>query len=90
MDIVIRYNSIRGFEDAALDLARRLFARFDESIDSLALVPVANEDLALELNGQLIHSLRQSGRAPLVADVLAALGSAAAKPHHQSTPRPEG
>jgi len=74
MDIVIHYSVERGFEDQALALARRLFARFDTAIDSLALVPVADEDLDLELNGQLVRSLSKSGRSPLVADVLAALG----------------
>ena len=31
------------YEDAALALARRLFARFDERIDSLTLVPIPEE-----------------------------------------------
>jgi hypothetical protein len=74
LDIVIVYNVERGYEDAALALARRLFARFDEAIDSLALVPAEEEDLALYLNGQLVCSQSQSGQAPKVADVLAALG----------------
>ncbi|HVC32320.1 MAG TPA: hypothetical protein VNL16_02295, partial [Chloroflexota bacterium] len=57
----------------ALALARRLFAYFDTAIDSLALAPVADEDLDLQLNGQLVRSMSQTGRLPLVADVLAAL-----------------
>ena len=74
LDIVIAYSVECGYEDAALALARRLFARFDEAIDSLALVPAESEDLALYLNGQLVRSQSQSGEAPKVADVLAALG----------------
>ncbi len=70
MDIVIHYNVERGFEDLALALARRLFAHFDTAIDSLALIPVSDEDLDLHLNGRLVCSLSQSGRAPRVADVL--------------------
>ena len=72
MDIVIRYSAARGFEDAALALARRLFADYDEAIDSLALIPVEDEDLALHLGGRLLHSASESGRLPKVADVRAA------------------
>ena len=70
LDLVIEYGA--DDEDTALALARRLFAAFDEAIDSLALIPVAGDDLALYLNGRLLHS-RGAGRAPLVADVRAAL-----------------
>ena len=61
------------YEDAALALARRLFARFDERIDSLTLVPIVADDFALYLNGALVRSQRASGEAPRVADVLALL-----------------
>ena len=74
LDLAIEYNVEHGYEEAALALARRLFARFDEAIDSLALVPVEGEELALYLNGQLVRSQSRSGQAPKVADVLAALG----------------
>jgi hypothetical protein len=73
IDIVIHFNSERGFEEPALGLARRLFAQLDEAIDSLTLVPVADEELDIHLNGRLVHSQSQSGRAPRVADVLAVL-----------------
>lgn len=73
IDLAIRYNPARGNEDEALALARRLFAQFDEAIDSLALTPGDDEDFALYLNGQLLSSQPQAGRAPLVADVRAAL-----------------
>jgi predicted Rdx family selenoprotein len=76
IDIVIRYNEALGDEDAALALARRLFARLDEAIDSLALTPVAEEDFTVHLNGELVHSQRQSGRPPLAADVMARLREA--------------
>jgi predicted Rdx family selenoprotein len=66
---VIHYGRAAGFEDDALALARRLFAYFDEAIDSLALVPVVEDEFDLFLNGCLIHSLRQSGRAPRLADL---------------------
>ena len=72
MEIVIHYNVERGFEEPALALARRLFAEFDEAIASLALIPATDDDLAVYLNGHLVHSQRQTGRAPRVADVLAA------------------
>lgn len=73
MQITITYSAAAGFEDAALALARRVFAHYDEAIESLVLVPVSNEDLALHLDGLLVHSASQSGRLPLVADLRTAL-----------------
>jgi predicted Rdx family selenoprotein len=69
MDIVIHFDL--ASEDDALALARRLFAHFDEAIDSLTLVPTASDEFDLLLDGHLIHSRRASGRAPRLADVLA-------------------
>jgi hypothetical protein len=66
---VIHYGLGAGFEDEALALARRLFASFDEAIDSLTLIPVGDNELDLFLNGRLIHSYRQSGRTPRLADL---------------------
>jgi predicted Rdx family selenoprotein len=66
---VIHYGLAAGFEDEALALARRLFAYFDEAIDSLALIPVGEDEFDLFLNGCLIHSYRKSGRAPRLADL---------------------
>jgi predicted Rdx family selenoprotein len=71
MDFVIRYGPAAGVEDEALALARRLFAHFDEAIDSLTLVPVDSDEFSLHLDGRLIHSRVQSGRAPRLADVIA-------------------
>lgn len=73
IDLVIRYNPAHGFEDAALALARRLFAQYDEEIDALTLIPAPDQDFALYLNDTLLCSHELSGRAPLVADVKAAL-----------------
>ena len=73
MHITISYNTAGDFEDAALALARRVFAQYDEAVESLVLVPVSDEDLALHLDGTLVHSASQSGRLPLVADLRAAL-----------------
>lgn len=56
-------------EDEALGLARRLFAHFDEAIDELSLIPIDEPELDLFLDGRLIHSYRQSGRLPRLADV---------------------
>jgi len=68
---VIHYGLAAGFEDEALALARRLFAYFDEAIDSLALIPIAEDEFDLFLNGRLINSFQQSGRAPRVSDIAA-------------------
>ena len=69
MHFVIHYGLAAGFEDEALALARRLFAYFDEAIDSLALIPVAENEFDLFLDGRLISSLQQSGRAPRLSDI---------------------
>jgi len=71
LDLVIRYQM--RYEDEALGLARRLFARLDEAIDSLVLMPVAEDEFSLSLNGQLVHSQRQSGTAPRAADLLVSM-----------------
>lgn len=73
LDLAIRYDPAGGFEDAALALARRLFAQFDEAINALALIPTPDGDFALYLGGALLVSHRQAGREPMVADVRAAL-----------------
>ena len=72
MDLLIRYGPAATDEDEALALARRLFAHFDEAIDSLVLMPVVDDDFSLSLNGQLVHSQRASGTAPRAADIVAA------------------
>jgi hypothetical protein len=69
LHFVIHYGLAAGFEDDALALARRLFAFFDEAIDSLSLIPTDENEFDLFLNGELIHSYRASGRGPRLADV---------------------
>jgi hypothetical protein len=69
MNLVIHFNATGGYEDEALSLARRLFAQFDEAIESLAIIPVDDESLDLWLDGRLIHSLSRSGDSPRVIDV---------------------
>ena len=71
LDLVIIYDP--ADEGEALALARRLFAHYDESIDSLTLSPAPDADFTLALNGALVHSQQQSGRAPRVADLRAVL-----------------
>ena len=72
MHFVIHYGPAADFEDEALALARRLFAYFDEAIDSLALIPVGEAEFDLFLDGCLIHSYRRSGRPPRLSDLLQA------------------
>ncbi|HLG50194.1 MAG TPA: hypothetical protein VKY56_00970 [Chloroflexota bacterium] len=73
MQIVIRYNAERGFEDAALALARHFFARFDAAIDSLTLAPTAAVDLELFLDGRPLYVTRAADRLPRASDIVAAL-----------------
>lgn len=81
---MIHYGVAAGFEEQALALARRLFAHFDEAIDSLALIPVSEEEFDLVLNGRTVASYRQSGRAPAMSDVIRPMRS----PEHLAHPSP--
>ena len=69
MKIEIRYSVEQEFEEAALVFARRLFAVFDEEIESLALVPSEDEDLTVYLNDYRVFSFRETGRLPRLTDV---------------------
>jgi predicted Rdx family selenoprotein len=69
IEFSIHYSTELGYEAAALALARRLFAVYDTGIDSLSLIPTAEEGFALYFNGQLVASQQRDGRAPTVADV---------------------
>ncbi len=73
MEFAIHHAATGDFEGEALALARRLFAVYDEAIDSLALLPTDDDELALYLNGQLVASQRRDGRPPTVAAVRALL-----------------
>ena len=73
MEIAIHYHAGRGFEEPALIFARRLFAKYDEAITSLALAPEGDDDLAVYLDGRLVHSTSGTGRLPRLADIDAAL-----------------
>jgi hypothetical protein len=69
MEIAIHYDAALGYEEPALVFARRLFGRYDEAIVALALVPEAGGDLAVYLNGALVHSTIAAGRLPRLADL---------------------
>ena len=88
MDFVIHYGAAAGFEEDALALARRLFAYFDEAVDSLALIPVSEAEFDLHLNGALVHSYRLSGRAPRVSDLKTSACSATLR-SSAAPPRPD-
>jgi hypothetical protein len=62
---VIHYPPPR--EEAALLLARRLFAELDLRIESMTLVPGETEDFDLWLDGERVHSTAQSGGEPSAA-----------------------
>ncbi len=69
IEFSIRYSVARGYENAALALARRLFAVYDTGIDALMLIPDDEEAFTLYFNGRVVASQRGDGRAPTVADV---------------------
>ena len=62
VDFVIHYDPAQ--EEAALLLARRLFAELDLRIESMTLIPADGSDFDLWLDGELIHSTGQAGREP--------------------------
>jgi len=69
IEFSIRYSAEQGYEADALALARRLFAVYDTGIDSLSLIPSAEEHFALYFNRRLVISQQHHGRAPTAADV---------------------
>ena len=71
IEFSIRYSEARGFEIAALALARRLFAVYDTGIDALMLIPDEAEDFTLYFNEQVVASRQRDGRDPAVADIRA-------------------
>ncbi|CAA9569411.1 MAG: hypothetical protein AVDCRST_MAG18-1801 [uncultured Thermomicrobiales bacterium] len=89
LHFAIRYSAERGFEEQALALARRLFAVYDEAIDSLALLPVADDDFTLCVNEAILVSQRRDGRAPTVADVRALLADGRARAESPEDAPPE-
>jgi predicted Rdx family selenoprotein len=62
VDFVIHYDPTQ--EEAALLLARRLFAELDLRIESMTLVPEAGSDFDLWLDGERVHSTDAAGREP--------------------------
>ena len=85
LTFVIRYGGQHGHEDQALALARRLFAVYDEAIDSLALLPTDEDDFSLAFDGTILTSLRRDGQPPTVADVRRVLAERVST----AAPRPE-
>ncbi len=73
MHLAIRFGIM--YEEDALRLAQRLFARFDEAIETLALVPGADGEFSLSLNGRLLHAQGADEMPPRVAHVVAALAN---------------
>lgn len=62
VDFVIHYDP--GQEEEALLLARRIFADLDQHVESMMLVPEPGSDFDLWLQGERIHSTRESGIEP--------------------------
>ena len=62
VDFVIHYDP--AHEEAALLLARRLFAELGLRIESMTLIPEAGRDFDLWLDGELVHSTAAAGREP--------------------------
>jgi hypothetical protein len=62
VELVIEHDP--AIEEAALLLARRLFAELDVRIGALTLVPEPGADFAVWLDGEQVHSSRTSGREP--------------------------
>lgn len=72
---IIRYSVAHGYEDQALALARRLFAVYDEAIDTLSLLPITDDDFSLTFGDLLLVSQQRDGQPPTVAAVRAYLAT---------------
>jgi predicted Rdx family selenoprotein len=62
VELVIQHDP--SIEEAALLLARRLFAELDVRIGALTLLPEPGADYAVWLDGEQVHSMEHSGREP--------------------------
>ena len=69
VEFVIHYDP-QQYEDQALLFARRLFAELDVQIGSLALIPSSADEFDVWLNGERIHSFRETGREPSPAQAV--------------------
>jgi hypothetical protein len=62
VEFVIHYDP--ADEEAALLLARRLFAELDQRIGALSLAPEPGHDFDVWLEGELVHSTSAAKREP--------------------------
>ncbi len=69
MKIEITYCAECAESDQAVDLARRLLARHDESIETLTIVPGGFGVFDVEVDGKLIFSKDKAGRFPSIEEI---------------------
>lgn len=62
VQFVIHYDP--ALEEKALLLARRLFAELDTRIEALTLMPEAHDEFDVWLDGERVHSMKDSGAEP--------------------------
>ena len=68
MRFVIEYGV--NHEELALALARRLFAEFDEAIDTLSLLPIEDQSLALTLDGERVYPAGLAADPPTLGAII--------------------
>jgi selenoprotein W-related protein len=62
--ISITYCAECGYEEPTLRLVRRLMDEFHMFLSRIEIIPAAGGELEVVVNGDLIHSTRQSGQFP--------------------------
>jgi selT/selW/selH-like putative selenoprotein len=69
MKIEITYCAECAESDQAVDLARRLLARHDESIETLTIVPGGFGVFDVAVDGRLVFSKDKAGRFPSLEEI---------------------
>lgn len=62
--ITITYCAECGYEEPTLRLVRRLMDEFHMYMSKIEIIPASGGELEVVVNGDLIHSTRQSGLFP--------------------------
>lgn len=73
VSVSITYCAECGYEEPTLRLARHLMEQFHLYLRRIEIVPAANGELEVVLDGELVHSTRQSGRFPNAEEIAAAV-----------------
>ncbi len=73
VSVSITYCAECGYEEPTVRLVRHLMEEFHMYLRRIEIVPATNGELEVVLNGELVHSTRQTGRFPKAEDIAEAV-----------------